>query len=509
MPDEEARLIVSLIDKASGGLGSLIARFASLGGAIASVTTFLTLSIKEALEQEKAVERLNLALKNQGIFTNAVSQDLQAYALQLSKVTTFSDETIIETETLLTTFGVAGQQLKNATKAAMDLSIGLGIDLRTAALSLGKVALGETSPALTKLGVTIDQTIAPSERLSSAINQLNGRVGGAAQQAAETTTGKFVNLKNRALEMAEGFGTLLLPAINAVINVLGSFLHVLESVNREIELQLSRLEEWAGANTTVTDGIIEAKNKLIEKATEEGVLNTIQTQERLAALDALIMKENEKTDKKIANLDKEKTQTRAQMDALKKWQDEQAEKNKKDIEKDFELHFKNEENKKKLDEERRKSVMDTLNFISSLSSSKIKELAVIGKAAASTQALIDTFAAANVALRSVPFPFNMAAAALVTTAGLANVGRIAGVPGLAEGGIVMPTPGGTLARLAEGGSAEAVIPLNDNAGGIGGMTININAGVIVADDYSATELAKMIDEKLYALNRTRQSVAFG
>jgi TP901 family phage tail tape measure protein len=55
------------------------------------------------------------------------------------------------------------------------------------------------------------------------------------------------------------------------------------------------------------------------------------------------------------------------------------------------------------------------------------------------------------------------------------------IPRLAEGGIVMPRPGGVLANIAEGGQAEAVIPL-DRLGsmtGKGGNTYNItvNGGV--------------------------------
>jgi hypothetical protein len=49
------------------------------------------------------------------------------------------------------------------------------------------------------------------------------------------------------------------------------------------------------------------------------------------------------------------------------------------------------------------------------------------------------------------------------------------VPQLANGGVVMPRPGGTLANIAEAGRAEAVIPL-DKFGALGGnvYTININ-----------------------------------
>lgn len=54
------------------------------------------------------------------------------------------------------------------------------------------------------------------------------------------------------------------------------------------------------------------------------------------------------------------------------------------------------------------------------------------------------------------------------------------IPKLAEGGIVMPQPGGVLANLAEAGRPEAVIPL-DKFGEIGktenNYSININAGM--------------------------------
>ena len=53
------------------------------------------------------------------------------------------------------------------------------------------------------------------------------------------------------------------------------------------------------------------------------------------------------------------------------------------------------------------------------------------------------------------------------------------IPKLATGGIVLPEPGGVLANLAEGGQAEAVIPLNRLNEFTGGnnVTINITAGM--------------------------------
>ena len=62
-----------------------------------------------------------------------------------------------------------------------------------------------------------------------------------------------------------------------------------------------------------------------------------------------------------------------------------------------------------------------------------------------------------------------------------NLPRVREIPALAEGGIVMPRPGGVLAQLAEGGRPEAVIPL-DRLGSMGGATYNITVNTGVGTD---------------------------
>jgi TP901 family phage tail tape measure protein len=62
-----------------------------------------------------------------------------------------------------------------------------------------------------------------------------------------------------------------------------------------------------------------------------------------------------------------------------------------------------------------------------------------------------------------------------------NPGTSTYVPGMADGGIVLPTPGGTLAIIGEAGQSEAVIPLDrlDAMMGRGGgnISITVNAGM--------------------------------
>lgn len=84
---------------------------------------------------------------------------------------------------------------------------------------------------------------------------------------------------------------------------------------------------------------------------------------------------------------------------------------------------------------------------------------------------------------------------------------------LARGGMVLPRNGGTLAMIGEAGKSEAVIPLDDPQtksklkGVMGGDTIVINAGTIVADPVSFNKLVEMIDTALYKRRKNGQSLS--
>jgi TP901 family phage tail tape measure protein len=79
------------------------------------------------------------------------------------------------------------------------------------------------------------------------------------------------------------------------------------------------------------------------------------------------------------------------------------------------------------------------------------------------------------------------------------------IPRLAEGGIVMPRPGGVLANIAEAGQAEAVIPLDrmKDFGGKAGNTYNItvNGGV-----GSGPGIGKAIVDAIKSYERTSGAV---
>ena len=112
------------------------------------------------------------------------------------------------------------------------------------------------------------------------------------------------------------------------------------------------------------------------------------------------------------------------------------------------------------------------------------------KAATLAKAAVDFFAAKGAFLLAIA---NVSAATFFTgtafAIGLALATWIAistlNVPRAQFGGIVSPHPGGTLVRVGEAGSPEAIVPLNDRNRGLSGIridTINLNVSTNNPDE---------------------------
>lgn len=177
-----------------------------------------------------------------------------------------------------------------------------------------------------------------------------------------------------------------------------------------------------------------------------------------------------------------------------------------------EIHRLNEQKKEEIAHQMQiKNRADTYATIATMASSSNKSLAAIGKAAAITQIAIETPVAVSKALSAFPPPFNFAAAGLVGAAMAAQAAQIAGVQ-LAEGGIVLPRPGGTQATIGEAGQAEAVIPLDRMAdfgmGGGGGSVTIVSYGGLLGNEQEAREFARAVDRELLKLRQGNESVAF-
>lgn len=495
MADKRASLILELKDLASSGIAKVTTAIGGLKTAIFGATAVLGTLVgvmAKALssygEQEAAVSKLNQALENQGIKSQAVTNDLVKFAEQMQKTTTYADEVVISAMALGTTFGLYGDKLKQTTQAAADMSAALGVDLKTTMLLLGKAAVGETG-TLSRYGIVIGDSIPKAERFAAALSQINNRFGGSAAAQAGTYAGQVIQLKNAFGELMETLGSFLVgPAtsflkwLNSSATAFKEYIVGPERLNGIYQKQIDNLRQ-----------LIALKEKEIQMAAEEGVTGTRKEEELARMEKALAWYE---------------TQDRMRMEAQAKEVNDTAQHNAnlKALDEQRTLEA------KKQADARAKNLVSTLQFIGTMSTSHNRTLATIGKAAAISTATIDTYAAANKALASAPPPWNIALAALVTAAGMANVASISGVK-LAEGGMIMPKSGGTSAIMAEAGRPEVAIPLDDERTkdklrdtlGGAGTTIIVQAGAVIADEYSLDEFARKIDEKLFERQRNRRS----
>lgn len=556
MADKKATLLIEIKDTASAAIGKLKGALSSLASSALGVTLSIAglvagiySSLSAFSEEESAVNKLNIALKNQGIVSQAVTDDLKNYAAQLQNTTTVGDETSLEMMALLTTFGLTGDKLKEVYSASIDLSKGLGLDLHTAVLMLGKAAAGETG-TLSRYGIVIDDNISKSQKLSEVLRLVNDRFGGSAAAEINTYAGKVAQLKKSFGDLLENIGALLVgPASKFVDWLKESTQWLREHTSGLVEntakhsAHITQLKE----RIAIANQDIEATKNQIKIAAryDEGAFKTQVLKEQTEQMSALVnarklltseLQKATQAEIDLANAgvkkpeqveDKELTDLLAKADerlAVLNYENEEAALIRDEkLADDLAAKGRYIESANLLEASLAKYDFDTkqkqlgyasqfFGNIATLSRTSNKELATIAKAGAIAQATVDTYAGATKALATIPYPFAIPVAASIIAAGLANVAQISATPiGLAQGGVVMPTAGGTSAIIGEAGSAEAVIPLDDSeaqekiSNALGGVNITIQAGTIVASDYSVTEFAKKIDEELFRLGRNKKS----
>jgi hypothetical protein len=193
---------------AAAGIAGKLAPIAAALGVVAAAAGIAHKALMAQAEAEGGVNKLNLALANQGRFSEAASQELQGFANQMQRTTVFSDDAVIAVEALLASFGLSTDQIQSATRAAADFAAATGTDLTTAANLLGKAYAGNTA-ALSRYGIVVSEEIPKGERFSAVMEQLNARFGGQAEAQIATYAGQLKVFENAVDDAWEALGKLL------------------------------------------------------------------------------------------------------------------------------------------------------------------------------------------------------------------------------------------------------------------------------------------------------------
>lgn len=221
------------VNEAKKGLNSL--KFA-VAGAIGTIGAAFAVDVvtEAASVQEDAINEINTALRLSGQYSKETSKDFQEYASSLQSGSIIGDEVILKNAALIQNLGkLSSDALKPATKAALDMSQALGIDLRSASILVGKAAAGEVS-SFSRYGVVIEKGKNKAETFANTLKALNANFGGAAASKLVTYTGVTQQFSNIWGDLKEevGFFITKSPVIISVFKVMSERLsQAVKSVN--------------------------------------------------------------------------------------------------------------------------------------------------------------------------------------------------------------------------------------------------------------------------------------
>jgi hypothetical protein len=160
--------------------------------------------IDAALEQQKALKTLGVAVENTGQNFESVRAEIEATTAALQSKTNFGDEEQMRALALMTPMLGSVERAMQALPAVMDAATVKQVSLATVAGTLSRALSGQVNTALT-LGMSFDETATFGDRLE----QVLGAVGGAAVANADP----FTQLGNAVGDLKEKMGDELIPVV--------------------------------------------------------------------------------------------------------------------------------------------------------------------------------------------------------------------------------------------------------------------------------------------------------
>lgn len=206
------------LDKLAGASSHLVVTFGDImnyGGKLAGALWDVATS---AGENELLSKRLSDAMKAQGVYTDEAYKENIKFAESLSLMTKYSDDEIMASQQLLTSFGLHDAQMRRTAEAAVNLASRLRIDLHSASMLLGKAFEGNTE-TLSRYGISIADGIPKGQKFAEVLKQIAAG-GDVAKGEAETFNGKLAQLKNSFDNLKESIGDKFLPVLKTFVDTL-------------------------------------------------------------------------------------------------------------------------------------------------------------------------------------------------------------------------------------------------------------------------------------------------
>lgn len=179
-------------------------------------------SAKAAIEDAAAQEKLAGNIRSVTKATDGVIASNEQWIASQGRALGVADDDLrpaLSRLVLVTKDVTRAQELASL---AMDIAAARGVSLATATTALEKAAGGNTK-ALIKLDPALKDVIDKTTTLDQATAILTDKYAGSAQNAAETTAGKFGRLTLALNETKESIGAALIPIIERALPYLQKF----------------------------------------------------------------------------------------------------------------------------------------------------------------------------------------------------------------------------------------------------------------------------------------------
>lgn len=453
-------------NKAINSVGSNAARvgkrIALAAAAIAAAMTVMVVrfgveSVKAAADAETQQNKLVAAWEKFPKAADISLESLRHFNSALATKTKFDDDSIASGQAVLLNFKLTASQIQKVTPLLVDYAARTGKDLPTAAQDLGKALLGNAR-TLKALGIDFHATGDTTADFTTLMGLLNDKVGGFAEKEGTTAAGKLEILKNRFGEVQEAIGTALLPVLSDLIDFTNTtVLPGLESFSAWFsETGMPAIKDFANFLGTYKDDIIPGVIAALALwTTAQWALNVAMDANPIGAIILAL-------EVAIAYIAALVTDFGGFRTTIVKFNIE--------LLKGFASIILGVANAV---QGAVNMVVDGLNFM-------LRPINAVLAALGQAQLSIPK---ANFASQMQTQYSNFTGGSTRLGVGGAGGGvhNIAG--SFADGGIVPSRPGGWWANVAEGGQAEAIIPLDRMAGmGGGGTVINVSVPGFVGDE---------------------------
>ena len=196
-----------------GGIAALRGIATAGIAAAGALLSFGAAAVKSAAEDQKATFRLNAALRARGLLTEDLTKKIDEQIVAMAELGFTDDDVRAGIETSSRFFKSQARILK-VNSVAANIAAVTGKDLSTVITAIAKGAKGSTR-GLLGFGIQVEK----GAKLQDILRIATEKYGGAAQEIAQSTSGRFAAAQIKLNEAFEAFGYRFLPVVNEALTV--------------------------------------------------------------------------------------------------------------------------------------------------------------------------------------------------------------------------------------------------------------------------------------------------